>query len=39
VFDLPGNNILLDELRKSLEYCFLNQYLIENNQIIPTDNL
>tara|TARA_B100000809_G_scaffold254591_1_gene291974 strand:+ start:1827 stop:3689 length:1863 start_codon:yes stop_codon:yes gene_type:complete len=39
LIDLPGNNALLDELRKSLKYCFLNQYLIENNQIIPTDNL
>ena len=29
------NNHHLDSLRKSIEYIFLNQYLIENNKVIP----
>jgi phosphoglycerol transferase MdoB-like AlkP superfamily enzyme len=29
------NNNRMDKLRKSLEYIFLNQYLIENNKVFP----
>jgi len=29
------NETLLNELRSSIDYIFLNQYLIENDQIIP----
>ena len=33
ILNLIEDEMLLDSLRNSLDYIFLNQYLIENNQV------
>jgi len=35
IFNRIESTLILDSLRKSIQYIFLNQYLIENNQIFP----